>query len=515
MKPVSILIFALVSSLHSLNAASWEDPAPPKFNELAEQAAAEPQSFDRFTFHAAPKPLSKEAKTAQWPRFLGPSDDAHSTETHLLHEWPKDGPAKVWEVKKGEGYTSPAIVGDFLVLFHAQAGKETIECLHPETGKRYWSHEYPITYRDRYGYANGPRGSPVIADGRVITVGVTSMMTCFDLKTGRIAWQRDLKKEFNVPQDFFGHGGSPLILDGHVIVNVGGKAEPLPDEGDMQARAEALKKPGLCVGAFDLKTGKLVWGVKYDWGASYASPIAAKLHGQTKVLVFAGGESNPATGGLMCIDPKDGTLHERFDWRASDYISATASTPTLIPDKNRVFISTAYPKGRPLGGVMLEFDANFKAKEVWRTKKLATHWMTPVYQDGHLYGIDGELQQSAQLVCFDADKGDEKWRKDITWDEMSLAPMNNGVPPKMGIQRASLLQVDGKYLVLSELGTLLWMSLSPTDAKVESNASLFFAPHTWCRPAVSRGLLYIMQNDEEQVHDKTGQRIICYDLRTP
>ena len=303
------------------------------------------------------------------------------------------------------------------------------------------------------------------------------------------------------------------MLDGKVIVNVGGKAAPMPDEGDMQARAEGLKQPGLCVGAFDLQSGKLVWGAKDDWGASYASPIAAKLHGQTKVLVFAGGESNPPTGGLLCIDPADGTVHERFAWRAADYISATASTPTVIPDKNRVFISTASPKGRPLGGVMLEFGEDFKAKEVWRSKKFATHWNTPIYDDGRLYGIDGELQPSAQLVCYDADKGDELWRKDITWEEMSLAPMNNGNASRMGIQRASLVRVDGKYLVLSELGTLAWMSLTPQDAVLETHTPLFFAPHTWCPPAISKGLLYIMQNDEEQVHGKTGQRIICYDLR--
>jgi outer membrane protein assembly factor BamB len=515
MKLLSRLIFPLLLVMSVLHAEPWEDPAPPKFKELIQDAAPMPQSFDRLTFLQAPKPLSKEAKTTDWPRFLGPTDDAHSSETKLLHDWSKGGPAKLWEVKKGEGYTSPAIAGDYLVIFHALGGKEVIECLQPESGKRYWSFDYAIDYRDRYGYANGPRGSPVIAEGRVLMIGVTSMMTCLELKTGRLLWQRDLRKEFNVPQDFFGHGGSPLVMDGKAIVNVGGKETLVPDADDMQARAEALRKPGLCVGAFDLKTGKLVWGVKDSWGASYASPIAATLHGQQKVLVFAGGESNPATGGLLCLDPKDGTVHERFEWRAKDYISATASTPTLIPDKNRVFISTAYPKGRPLGGVMLEFDEHFKAKEVWSSKKLATHWMSPVYYEGHLYAIDGETERVAQLVCFDAEQGQEKWRKDIEWIEDELSSQNGGRPAKLGIQRASLLRLDGKFLVLGELGTLIWMDLTPSDAKIESRAQLFYAPHTWCLPALSRGLLFIMQNADEQVRGKTGERILSYDLREP
>ena len=48
--------------------------------------------------------------------MLGPLNDATSSETHLLHDLPKEGPPKVWEVKKGNAYTSPAIEGDFLVL---------------------------------------------------------------------------------------------------------------------------------------------------------------------------------------------------------------------------------------------------------------------------------------------------------------------------------------------------------------------------------------------------------------
>lgn len=509
MNRLSSLVFATALMASSLRAESIVDPAPPKFTDLDPKDAPAPQTFERLTFHAAPKPLSKDAKTSDWPRVLGPGDDATSPETHLLHEWPQGGPAKVWELKRGEGYTSPAIMGGFLVVFHAMDGKETIECLHPETGQRYWSHDYGISYRDRYGFSAGPRGSPVIGEGRVVTLGVTSVLTCLDLKTGRVAWQRDLRKEFHVPQDFFGQGGTPLILDGKVIVNVGGKEAPAPGD-DSAERFAALAKSGLSVGAFDLKTGALVWGVKDEWGASYASPIPTTMHGRKVVLVYAGGESNPATGGLLCLDAKDGTVLSRFPWRDAEYIQATGSSPVVIPEKNRVFISTAYPKGRPIGGVMIEIDADFKAKEAWHSNRLATHWMNAVHHEGHLYAVDGETENNAQLVCVDASDGTEKWRENITWEDKELAA---GRTAQLSIQRASLLRVDGKFLVLGELGTLLWMDLTPAHAKVEARAQLFYAPHSWCLPAVSRGLLYISQNYDEQVRGSTGQRILCHDLR--
>ncbi|MEZ0277334.1 MAG: hypothetical protein ACAH88_20655, partial [Roseimicrobium sp.] len=145
MKALSILLFTCVGAGMAFSAEPYVDPSPPKATKLEDAPAPKPVAFDRLTFHAPPKPLAQDAVTSDWPTVLGPKDDATSPETHLLHAWPAGGPAKVWEVRKGEGYTSPAISGDFLVLFHAVEGKEVIECLHPETGQRYWVHEYPIS----------------------------------------------------------------------------------------------------------------------------------------------------------------------------------------------------------------------------------------------------------------------------------------------------------------------------------------------------------------------------------
>jgi hypothetical protein len=113
----SLVLLSLALAAPDLSADAFPDPAPPKFTELDPKEAPAPQPFDRLTFHAPPKALNAEAKTSDWHRLLGPHDDATSPETHLLHDLPKDGPPKVWEVKKAEGYTSPAIEGNYLVFF--------------------------------------------------------------------------------------------------------------------------------------------------------------------------------------------------------------------------------------------------------------------------------------------------------------------------------------------------------------------------------------------------------------
>src|SRR5215217_2247101 len=108
-KCLSTLLCFLASTASALRADPFPDPAPPSFVELSAQDAPVPQPFDRLTFASPPKPLNPNAMTSDWRRLLGPNHDATSPETNLLHDFTKEGPAKVWEVKKGEAYTSPAI----------------------------------------------------------------------------------------------------------------------------------------------------------------------------------------------------------------------------------------------------------------------------------------------------------------------------------------------------------------------------------------------------------------------
>ena len=97
--------------------APFPDPAPPQVNEAAAPVPAAQKNADT-TFHAAPKPLDKSAVSEDWPCFLGPRHNAFSGETKLLQKFPQGGPALVWEMKKGEGYAEPAVVGNRLILFH-------------------------------------------------------------------------------------------------------------------------------------------------------------------------------------------------------------------------------------------------------------------------------------------------------------------------------------------------------------------------------------------------------------
>lgn len=465
-------------------ALPYKDPAPPKVSSASLPTPPTPRENPEVTFHQKPKPLAAGAVTEDWPRFIGPRHNGTSEEKPLLKEWGTEGPKLVWEMKRGTGYASPAIVGDRLAYFHRIAGEEVVECLHPETGEIYWQHRYPTTFKDRYGYNNGPRASPVIDDGKIYTLGAQAVLCCLDLATGQAIWQRNLTEEFGLNQEFFGMVGNPLVEGGLLILNLGAPAGPT-------------------VAAFDKRTGAMVWGTGQVWGSSCSSPVPIEWNGRRLVLVFAGGESRPPNGGLMVIDPVDGGVVCEFPWRSKSVESVNAACPVFVDGK--VLVTASYKTGSAL------LDLAGGCSVVWKSMFLGAHFNTPVHVEGHFYAFDGRNEPDASLVCIDASNGELVWKESPRWEER-VTWEGEERTFQSGTLRGCLLHADGAFLCLGELGSLQWLDLSPKGYREISRKKLFEAPETWSLPVLSRGLLYICQHHTDMLDD-TPPRLLCYDLR--
>ena len=479
-RPILVSLLAVCASL-----AGFEDPAPPQVNSLESIIPPTPVIQEELTFHRAPKPLSPQAITSDWRDFLGPTHNSYSPETNLLESFAEKEPAIVWEVSRGEGYASVAVVGDRVIILHRSGSKEVVECLHTETGQRYWKYEYETNYKDRYGFGNGPRCRPVSDGEFVYTLGVEAKLHCLKLSTGRVLWQRNLKEEFHLTLDFFGVAGAPLLEGDLIILNIGAPEGP-------------------CVAAFHKRTGKMAWGAGDEWGPSYSSPIAADTRAGRKLFVFAGGESRPATGGLMVIDPENGDVSCSFPWRGGRYESVNASSPVIVG--NKVYISECYGAG----GVCLEIQEDGSCKELWRNEILNTHFMTAIHKDGYLYGVDGHGPRNAPIVCIELETGNLVWKHEPEWMatvDSPSGPQSYNLMPAL----ASFIEVNGRCLVLGQYGHLAWLDLNPEGYKELDLTHLFMARQTWAMPALSKGLLYVGQNDEGL--DESSTRFICYDLR--
>src|SRR5216117_2727683 len=216
------------------------------------------------TIHRAP-PLRlvsflvlTRAFSSDWPQFLGPTRNGVYAGADLAESWPKEGPPVVWRTKAGQGFSGPAVSGGSLILFHRTGDKEAVECLETGTGKLLWRFDYPTAYRDDFGFDEGPRATPTIAQGKVFTFGAEGLLHCLDFASGRKLWSVNTKSDFQAPKGFFGIACSPLVESNAVLLNIGGAK-------------------GAGVVAFDTVTGKPLWRSGDD-EASYSSPVAATLH---------------------------------------------------------------------------------------------------------------------------------------------------------------------------------------------------------------------------------------------
>lgn len=451
---------------------------------LAGGASVAPARHSRVKFFRAPRKLAKDAVTSNWPRFLGPTGDGVSLETKLVDQLaqPQEGkpdPMLVWALTKGRSFSAPSISEGRLICFHRMANSEVVECLEAETGRLYWTSKYPTSYKDEYGYLDGPRASPAIDGDRVYTVGALGVLQCLNLATGQVLWRRDLVKDFKLNQGFFGFSSSPLVEGERVIVNLG---------------------LGKCVASFDKRTGKLAWVSGDQWGCSYATPVAATVHGKRVLFVFAGGKTDPPVGGLLCLDPGSGKIHFRHPWRSRNVFSVNAATPVV--SGNRVYISSTYG----VGGVTLAVNPDLTHRTVYKTKACASHWATPILHDGHLYGF-----ANAVLFCMEWSSGRRLWHRTLRLggDAKEEGQTHSGQKGRRS-GFGSLIRADGRFLVLGDTGLLAWVDLTPKGCRIHSARRLFNAPHGWTAPVLSRGLLYIMQNQPGKKHPP---RLLCYDLR--
>src|SRR5439155_3013230 len=88
------------------------------------------------------------AAMEDWPRFLGPHANGTSRETGLIDKWGAEGPAKVWSISVGTGYSDPSVLWPDLLLHHRLGDQEIVECFDAETGKSKWRHPYPSQFID-------------------------------------------------------------------------------------------------------------------------------------------------------------------------------------------------------------------------------------------------------------------------------------------------------------------------------------------------------------------------------
>jgi outer membrane protein assembly factor BamB len=323
--------------------------------------------------------LSSAATAAlaqDWPQWRGPAGDAKAADFKSPAAWPKEL-AKKWKVPVGEGVATPALVGDKLFVFARQDGEEVTRCLDAATGKELWQDKYPS--QGATGPAagfSGPRASPAVVDGKVVTVGVRGMLSCLDAATGKKLWRKD---DFGGATPRFQVSASPLVAGGLVVAQLGGGG----GNGGIVA--------------YDLATGEQRWKWAGE-GPDYASPSLMTVDGVK--LVVAETEKK-----VVAVTLADGKLVWETPFAAQGMGAYNAASPVV--DGQTIVYSGG---GRGTKAVRLEKAGDaYVAKELWSNADKAVQFSSPVVKDGLLYGLSG----GNELFCLDAKTGKTLWAAPI------------------------------------------------------------------------------------------------------
>ena len=305
-----------------------------------------------------------------WPQWRGPDRDGKVTGFVVPQKWP-DTLTQKWKAKVGSGDATPALVGDKLYVFARQGGDEVTLCLNAADGKQVWQNKYAAqAVTGAAARHPGPRSSPAVAEGKVVTLGVGGVVSCLDLATGKLLWRKDPYPKV-VPTFFTSM--SPIIVDGMAIAHVGGRG-----------------KGGII--AYDLATGEAKW----KWAGEapeYASPALMTAGGTKQIVTLT--ERSVAGIGLA-----DGKLLWQLPFvpRSRAY---NAATPIV---DGQTVIYTGAARGTRAVKIEKKGDG-FAARELWRNDQVAVQFNTPVLKDGLLFG----LSDRGNLFCVNARTGKEVW----------------------------------------------------------------------------------------------------------
>jgi outer membrane protein assembly factor BamB len=280
----------------------------------------------------------------------------------------------LWTKDVGPGFAGPAYAQGKLILFHRLQDKEVVECIDAATGKRFWSAEYPTTYRDDFGFDEGPRAIPVIVGNRVYTHGAEGVLQALDFDTGKRLWSVPTMTRFGVEKNFFGAAGSPVVFEKLVILNVGGR-------------------DGAGIVAFDAATGTERWRATTD-PASYSTGVVSgpNVYFLTRT-------------GLVVLEGATGKVIHQMRWRSRSSASVNAASPILSGDE--IFLSASYGTGATL----LNTSQGWKA--LWSSDdSLSNHYATSVLKDGFLYGFHGRQEEGQAFRCVQWKTGKVMWSVD-------------------------------------------------------------------------------------------------------
>jgi len=374
----------------------------------------------------------------EWPQWRGVNRDGKVTGFRAPPTWPTNLTWR-WQVTVGKGDASPILAGGKLYAFGRQEADEVVLCLDAASGKTIWEAKYPagrVVTGPAVGHP-GPRSTPVAAEGKVCTLGVGGILSCFDAATGTVLWRKQSTNDYLGASTKSDSSMSPMVVDGCCIVHVGGGTN------------------GAII-AFELADGQPRWKRDGD-GPANSSPVLMTVGGKPQVVTFTAKK-------LVGLDVTDGKLL----WEAP-FEAVQGNNTTPVVEGSTVFCTG---QGRGLCAVKIEPQGEgFTATPLWTNKQAGARFTTPVLKDGLLYGYNGSF------FCASAQTGATLWTD----------------AAKRG-QSAAMLDAGSVILALTLNGELA--AFKPSNTEYTELARIKVASsETWAHPVVAGNRIFVKDSE--------------------
>jgi outer membrane protein assembly factor BamB len=392
----------------------------------------------------------RAASAADWPQWRGPERDGTSREGGLLKQWPAGGPRLLWQLNDiGDGYSTPVVVGSRIYLMSNRGmDNEFVQALSTKDGKPVWT--------TRVGNVGNPDQNPPYAKARstptvdgdwLYALGSDGDLVCLEARTGKVRWQKNVRKEFGGQPGEWAYAESPLV-DGDLVVVTPGGAE---------ATMAALNK----------KTGAVVWKSAVPGGdrAGYASAVVVQGGGRRQYVQLL-------EKGLVGVDAKTG----RFLWRYKDAAKGPAQYFTPVGRGEYVYcgalgVGGALVRLKPDGG-------GVAAEQVYFTRGLPNGIGGAVLVGNYLYGTE----PMQKLLAVEFTTGKVMWKaEDFGWASVASAD---------GLLYLHLVNGDFVLAEATPEGYRERGRFTPPDQPKHKKAGQF-AEMAFAYPVIANGRLYV------------------------
>jgi outer membrane protein assembly factor BamB len=391
-----------------------------------------------------------QVQASGWPQYRGPNLDGTTTES--IAPWSDAGPRVVWKVPTPAGFSSFTVgQGRAFTLVQGNvqgANREICVALDANDGRRLWESPVGIAKYDDGGDSgtannrggDGPRSTPTLDGDSVYVLSAQLYLACLDVATGVERWSKDLVREFKGRNITWQSAASPLI-DGNLVFVAGGG-------------------PGQSLLAFDKTSGQVVWKTG-DEKMTHATPTLATFFGSRQIIFFT-------QNGLVAVEAATGKPLWRY---AFPYRVSTAASPVVGDDI--VYCSAGYGVGAAAVRIT-QSGGRFTATELWRSRgdrPVANHWSTPVYRDGHLYGMFSFKEYGdGPVKCVELATGKVKWEQE-------------------GFGPGNVILAADRLLALSDAGQLVLIEANPVHYRELARANILDGK-CWSTPVLSDGRVY-------------------------